>query len=665
MKALKDNVRLAKVSRLTPIASARARRSSELRSSNARNALEETVDLYGVRNWGGEYFDVNPRGEIVLAFEATRGTPVSLKSVIEELRKRGISTPLVLRFPQLLDYQIKKLANAFKSAIQEYDYKREYVPVYPIKVNQKKEIVQEVLDFGERYNLGIEVGSKAELTVALALAKNPDSPIICNGAKDESYLKLALLSRQLGRKVFVVLESLFELRLLLELGKRLKIRPMIGLRLKLSARGSGKWEKSSGDLSKFGFTTTDLLKCVNILAEEHLSDCLSLLHFHIGSQVTDIKRVKYAVKEAARTYAKLRKMCPNLDYLDVGGGLGIDYDGSKTASESSVNYSVQEYANDIIYSIKEVCENEDVSEPIVITENGRMVAGPHAVLIFNVVNELSLSNGPVRVANVESKPQVIQEMYDLYTSINGKNYREYYHDVVERRDEMFSLFNLGYLSLEDRGLGQELFWGVCERAIKHAKTAKHMPEEFEDLEHRLSRKFICNFSVFQSIPDSWAIDQLFPIVPIHRLDEAPDRTGYLADLTCDSDGKVDNFIDLRDVKESLELHALDGDPYYLGVFFTGAYQDVMGDYHNLFGHVHDAFVVVDGKGNCLITKIIPGHKIEGVLKVFGYERDELMAEFRGRISEGITREGLKPDFGNQMMREFEAALGSYTYLTLD
>jgi arginine decarboxylase len=306
-----------------------------------------------------------------------------------------------------------------------------------------------------------------------------------------------------------------------------------------------------------------------------------------------------------------------------------------------------------------------VIEPNIITENGRMVAAPHAMLIFNVINELTLLNGPVRVTNSESKPQVIQEMYDLYTGINGKNYREYYHDVVERRDEMFSLFNLGYLSLEDRGLGQELFWGVCERAIKFAKMAKHMPEEFEDLERRLSRKFICNFSVFQSIPDSWAIDQLFPIVPIHRLEEAPDRTGYLADVTCDSDGKVDNFIDLRDVKESLELHALNGEPYYLGVFFTGAYQDVMGDYHNLFGHVHDAFVVVDGKGNCLITKIIHGHKIEGVLKVFGYERDELLSEFRSRIGEGISREGLKSDLGNHMMREFESALGSYTYLTLD
>jgi len=635
------------------------------RPASPRNAVEETTELYGVRNWGSEFFDVNRDGELVLTFEGTRGTPVALKDIITEVQQRGLSTPVVLRFPQLLDYQIKKLAIAFKSAIEEYGYRREYTPIFPIKVNQKKEVAQEVLAFGDRYNLGLEVGSKAELTVALAMTKNPESPIICNGAKDEAYLRLALLGKLIGKKVFIVLESLFELRLVMELSKKMKIRPFLGLRLKLSARGSGKWEKSSGDLSKFGFTTTDLLKCIHILTEERWIDCLRLLHFHIGSQVTDVKRIKEAVKEAARVYAKLRKTCPNLDYLDVGGGLGLDYDGSRTNSESSVNYSVQEYANGVVYSIKEVCDNEDVQEPIVLTENGRMVAGPHAILVFNVVNELTLTNGPIRVTNIEGKPQIIQEMYDLYTGINGKNYREYYHDVLERRDEMFSLFNLGYLSLEDRGLGQELFWGVCERAIKFAKLAKHMPEEFEDVERMLSRKFICNFSVFQSVPDSWAIDQLFPIMPIHRLNEAPDRKGYLADLTCDSDGKIDNFIDLRDIKEALELHALNSDPYYLGVFFTGAYQDVMGDYHNLFGHVHDVFVVADGKGSCHITKITPGHKIEGVLKVFGYEKEELMAEFRNRVFEGVARENLKPEWGNQLLREYDAALGSYTYLTLE
>ncbi|MEW6300686.1 MAG: biosynthetic arginine decarboxylase [Thermodesulfobacteriota bacterium] len=665
MKALKDGARHAKEVRFPEFPTEGARRNIDSRLPTPRSAPEETIDLYGVQNWGSEYFDVNHEGEVVVKFEATRATPVALKDIIEQLRQRGVSTPVVLRFPQILDYQIKKLVGAFKTAIQEFDYRREYVPVYPIKVNQKKEVVQAILGFGDRYSLGIEVGSKAELTIALALTRRPESPIICNGVKDETYLKLALMGKQLGKKVFVVLESLFELRLLLELSKRLKIRPLIGLRLKLSARGSGKWEKSSGDLSKFGFTTPDLLRCLQILNQERLIDCLHLLHFHIGSQVTDIKRIKYAVKEAARTYAKLRKLCPNLEYLDVGGGLGLDYDGSRTASESSVNYSVQEYANDIIYSIKEVCESENVREPIVITENGRMIAGPHAVLIFNVVNELALTNGPVRIDNIESKPQVIQEMYDLYTGINGKNYREYYHDVLEQRDEMFSLFNLGYLSLEDRGLGQELFWGVCERAIKYAKMAKHMPEEFEDVERLLSRKFICNFSVFQSIPDAWAIDQLFPILPIHRLNEIPDRKGYLADLTCDSDGKVDNFIDLRDIKESLELHALNGEPYYLGVFFTGAYQDVMGDYHNLFGHVHDVLVVADGKGNCHITKIVPGHKVEGVLRVFGYEREEMTAEFRQRVAEGVAREGLKPEWGNHVLREYETALGSYTYLALD
>lgn len=665
MRALKNSTRSIKDARFSESPIEGAKRSLDSRLPSARNALEETINLYGVRNWGGEYFDVNRDGEVVVTFEATRGTPVALKDIVTELRQRGIATPVVLRFPQILDYQIKKLAVAFKAAIQEFGYRNEYIPVYPIKVNQKKEVVQEVLSFGDRYNLGIEVGSKGELVIALALTQSVESPIICNGVKDETYLKLALMGKQLGKKVFIVLESLFELRLLMELSKKLKIRPLIGLRLKLSARGSGKWEKSSGDLSKFGFTTPDLLKCLDILHQERLTDCLHLLHFHIGSQVTDIKRIKYAVKEAARTYAKLRKLCPNLDHLDVGGGLGIDYDGSRTASESSVNYSVQEYANDIIYSIKEVCENEDVREPIVITENGRMVAAPHAMLVFNVVNELTLSNGPIRVNNIDSKPQVIQEMHDLYSRINGKNYREYYHDVLDQRDEMFSLFNLGYLSLEDRGLGQELFWGVCERAIRYAKLAKHMPEEFEDVERLLARKFISNFSVFQSIPDAWAIDQLFPIMPIHRLNETPDRKGYLADLTCDSDGKVDNFIDLRDIKESLELHPLNGEPYYVAVFFTGAYQDVMGDYHNLFGHVHDVLVVADGTGTCHITKIAPGHKVEGVLRVFGYERDEMVAEFRRRVSEGVAREGLKAEWGNHVMREYEAALGSYTYLTLD
>ena len=634
-------------------------------TSSSGNTLEENLDLYGIHNWGGEYFDVNPDGDVVLAFQQVRNTPVAVKDILTELRQRGFSAPLILRFPQILDCQIQKLVDAFRGAIEEFDYKGAYIPAYPIKANQKKEVVQEIVRFGQRYNLGIEVGSKAELTLALALTHNPDAPIICNGVKDEAYLKLALLGKQIGHTVFIVVETLFELGLLLELSTQLNICPSIGLRLKLSARGSGKWEKSSGDLSKFGFTTMDLLKCLKRLNEAGLVDCLHLLHFHIGSQVTDIKRIKYAVKEAARTYAKLHKLCPNLDYLDVGGGLGIDYDGSRTASESSVNYSVQEYANDIVYSIKEVCDNEDVREPIILTENGRMIAGPHALLVFNVINELTLLNGPIHVPDPDGHPQVIQEMYDIYAEINAKNYREYYHDIVDQRDEMFSLFNLGYLSLEDRGLGQELFWGVCERALKYAKAAKNMPEEFEDVERRLARKFICNFSVFQSIPDSWAVDQLFPIMPLHRLNEIPDHKGYLADLTCDSDGKVDNFVDLRDIKDSLELHPLDGKPYYLGVFFTGAYQDVLGDYHNLFGHVHDASIVIDANGQCHIAEIIPGQKIEEVLKVFGYEREELLARFRQHVTEEMSDAQGKPEYGDQLLREFEAALGSYTYLTME
>ena len=633
------------------------------RASSVHTALEETIALYGIQHWGSEYFSVNTNGEVVCAFPEAQPATTPLQEIIARLEEQRISTPVVLRFPQIIAHQLNKLAGAFQAAIKEFGYQKDYIPAYPIKVNQKKEVVRDVLHFGDPYQVGLEVGSKAELAVALALTRNRQSPVICNGVKDTDYLKLALIGKQIGKRVFIVSESLFELHSLIELSQRLGMRPFIGLRLKLAARGSGKWEKSSGDLSKFGFTTTDLLKCIRLLQEADMLDCLSLLHFHIGSQVTEIRRVKYAVKEAARTYAKLRQICPQLHYLDVGGGLGIDYDGSRTASESSVNYSVQEYANDIIYSIKEVCESEEVEEPTVLTETGRMIAAPHAMLVFNAVDEIALSNGPVHVEDHGGKPEVIQEMYDIYTGTNAKNYREYYHDILEQREEMFSLFNLGYLSLEDRGLGQELFWGTCERALKFAKSVKHMPEEFEDLEQRLAHKFICNFSVFQSIPDSWALEQLFPIMPIHRLNEVPDRRGYLADLTCDSDGKVDNFVDLRNIKEYLELHRLNGEPYYLGVFFTGAYQDVMGDYHNLFGHVHDVSVVVDENGAARITNITPGQTVEDVLSVFRYEREELLAEFCSRIHEGPARNGRPTESEENLIREYEAILGSYTYLT--
>ncbi len=639
--------------------------SEDSRVASVHTVLEETTALYGIQRWGAEYFRVNATGEVVCAFPASQPARTPLKEIVAQLGDQAIVPPVVLRFPQIIQQQLRVLAGAFQSAIREFGYHQDYIPAYPIKVNQKKEVVQDVLRFGDPYQVGLEVGSKAELSVALALTRNRHSPVLCNGVKDEGYITLALRGTQIGQRVFIVVESILELHALLACSQRLGIRPRIGLRLKLSARGSGKWEKSSGDLSKFGFTTTALLKCIHFLREADMLDCLRLLHFHIGSQVTEIRRVKYAVKEAARTYAKLRQFCPQLAYLDVGGGLGIDYDGSRTASESSVNYSVQEYANDIIYSIKEVCESEEVEEPTVLTETGRMIAAPHAMLVFNSVDEIGLSNGPVRVDDYERRPEVIQEMYDIYTGTNAKNYREYYHDILEQREEMFSLFNLGYLSLEDRGLGQELFWGTCERALKFAKAVRHMPEEFADLEQRLAHKFICNFSVFQSIPDSWALEQLFPIMPIHRLNEIPERKGYLADLTCDSDGKVDNFVDLRDIKEYLELHALNGEPYYLGVFFTGAYQDVMGDYHNLFGHVHDVSVVMDASGRAQITEIIPGHTVEDVLHIFRYERAELLAAFRSRIRESAEHMSVPAEAEADLLRAYEAVLDSYTYLDSD
>ena len=621
-----------------------------------------TARLYRIQNWGGDYFSVNEGGEVVCRLSASSATGISLRALVAELAKRGISTPVNLRFPQIIGRQLELLTDAFGAAIEEFGYTQKYVPVYPIKVNQKKRVVEDVLSFGRMYDVGVEVGSKAELVIALALCQNKASPVVCNGVKDQDYLRLALLAKHIGKRVFVVLESLTELKQLVVLSQRLNVSPLVGLRLKLSARGSGKWEESSGDLSKFGFTTTDLLKGVRLLQDAKLMDCLRLLHFHVGSQVTEIRRVKYAVKEAARTYAKLRQMCPSLDCLDVGGGLGIDYDGTQTASESSVNYTVQEYANDIIYSVKEICESEGVDQPTVLTETGRMIVAPHTILVFDAIDEIALGNGPVLLDDLENRPEIIQEMYDIYLGTNEKNYSEYYHDILEQREEMFSLFNLGFLSLEDRGLGQELYWATCDRALGCAKATKHLPEEFEDLERRLAHKFICNFSVFQSIPDSWALGQLFPIMPIHRLNESAGRRGYLADLTCDSDGKVDRFVGMGNIKESLELHSLDGQPYYIGVFLTGAYQDVMGDYHNLFGHVHDVDIIVNDDGVACVDNVVAGQTVTDVLSVFHYGREELLAQFRALLRQAGDNDPRMRELEEEIISEYEAVLESYTYL---
>ena len=524
-------------------------------------AIEQTLETYGIENWGAGYFDVNRKGNLIV--RPVEGDPRSadLKEIIDDLAKRGITTPVLLRFPQLVAAQVRKLQRAFSRSIREFEYQGAHMCVYPMKVNQQRSVVEEYLREGSRYDFGLEAGSKAELYAALALEQPGDSLLVLNGFKDEEFIELAFAGAKVGKKVVIVIEKLNELDHVLNVVERHEgALPMLGMRVKLYSKGSGRWEKSGGEAAKFGLTTTELLEVIRRLEEADRMDMLKLLHFHIGSQLTDIKRIKNAMKEAARVYAKVYQMKVPIELLDVGGGMAVDYDGSKTAFDSSANYTAQEFANDVIYTIKQVCDDENVPHPTIIQESGRFLAAYHAILVTNVLDEIETVVEDITPIEIdEDDPQVVIELGDLRESITVKNYREYYHDALEHREELFTLFNLGLISLEDRAKGEVLFWDVCERADKYAQQAKYVSEEFGELRRLLCAKYLTNFSVFRSVPDHWALDQLFPIVPIHHLNKTPTEYTTLCDITCDSDGIVDKFVDLHDVKQVLELaHAQSG-----------------------------------------------------------------------------------------------------------
>ncbi len=570
--------------------------------------LQQAQLAYGVENWAAGYFDINSRGNIVV--RPSTGDPrfADLKEIVDHLiQKRDLNVPILLRFPQILSSQLKILTNAYQSAITEFEYSGLHYPLFPMKVNPRREVVEEFLRDGARCRIGLECGSKAELFAAIAQEQSPDSLLLCNGFKDESFVRTALLGVQAGKRVTIVVEKLNELRMIVKLHQQLGIAPWIGLRAKLYSRGSGKWASSGGDSAKFGLTTSEILDCVRLLKEAKLDHQLKLLHFHIGSQITDIKRVKNAMKEAARVYAKLRQIGCGIDFLDIGGGLGVDYDGSKTRWDSSVNYTVQEFANDVVYNLKIICDEENVPTPNLVTESGRFMTAYHSVFITSIRDEIeTFADDQPEVSIDDDDPQVITEMKALCDSINVKNYVEYYHDTLELKDELHTQFNLGLISLEDRAKGEVLFWEICARALHESQADRFPDEEFEQLKAILAQKYLCNFSLFRSAPDSWAIRQLFPIVPIHRLDEKPTDYATLVDVTCDSDGKIDRFVDLKDVKQTLELHNWhESAPYYLGIFLVGAYQEVMGSHHNLFGHPNEAHIVIDNDGRFHVTKIIP------------------------------------------------------------
>ena len=648
------------------MASARPlRRTRPARTGRARPETQrftEAASLYGIPHWGKGFFHVSEDGDLVVrpTREPSRG--VALKHIVDEVALRGISTPMVIRFPQILSASVANLNDAFARAIDEYGYGNQFRGVFPIKVNQKRVVVDHIVEAGRRYGYGLEAGSKPELLAAISADLAPESIITCNGYKDDTFIRMALNAVRMKKKVILILEKVSELERILEVARARGVRPLIGMRAKLYARGSGKWAKSGGEAAKFGLTTPEMLEAVKILKSKKMLDCLVMLHFHIGSQITDIRKIKEAIREAGRVYAKLRGLGVPIQYLNLGGGLGVDYDGSKTAFDSSMNYSVQEYANDVVYTIQQICEEEKVPPPTLVTESGRAVTAYHSVFVTNVLDVADRIEQGRRVHVTASDPNVLKELASIYETVNAKTLRESYHDALQYKEELFTLFNLGHLSLEDRSKGEVLFWQICEKIHRDLKTLKEIPEEFEDMEAMLADKYVLNFSVFQSLPDIWAIDQLFPILPIHRLNEKPGELGTLADITCDSDGKIEKFIDLRDIKEALPLHALrNGEPYYIGVCLMGAYQDVLGDLHNLFGEAHEVLVTVDEQGRPKIEDVLPGESCERVLEYMNYDRTEILDSIDKQLRRAAGR-SLKKDEVRAIYREFEEVFPRYTYL---
>ena len=632
--------------------------------------IEQTVETYGIENWGADYFGVNRKGHLIVHALDNDNYSADVMEIIEDLKKRGINTPILLRFPQLLLGQIRKLQKSFKNSIKEFEYNGGHMCVYPMKVNQNRSVVEEYLREGKRYNFGLEAGSKAELYAALAMEQSDESLLVLNGFKDRDFIKLAFAGAQAGKNVVIVIEKLSELDHTLRLTEESLAEnsetklPMIGVRVKLYSKGSGKWEKSGGEAAKFGLTTTEILEVIRRLNEAGRTDMLQLLHFHIGSQLTDIKRIKNAMREAARTYAKIRQMNIPINFLDVGGGMAVDYDGSRTSYESSANYNSQEFANDVIYMIKTVCDDEDVPHPTIIQESGRYLTAYHAILVTNVQDEIeTVVEDLTPLTMDEDDPQVVKELHDLRKSITAKNYREYYHDALEHREELFTMFNLGLISLEDRGKGEVLFWDVCEKADEFAQQKKYVAEEFDELRRLLCAKYLANFSVFRSIPDNWALEQLFPIIPIHKLNKKPTEYATLCDITCDSDGIVEKFVDLHDVKPVLELHKLEPrKPYYLAVMLVGAYQEVMGNNHNLFGIPHEAHIHI-GEDGYIIKKVIQGATLGDALATVRFDAENLHDQFRRAVLQRIKDGELSNKEGNGLIEYYESQVGSYTYLS--
>ena len=633
--------------------------------------IESARGLYNIQRWGAKYFDINDAGHVVAKPLHDAGACVDLTDVIEEAKSRGLKCPILIRFQDILRHRVEAINKAFQSSIAEFGYQGKYRGVFPIKVNQLREVVEEILDAGKPYNFGLEVGSKPELFAGLALQNQPGGLIICNGYKDAEFIKMALLGIKLGKRVIMVVEKLEELRQIISISKTLGVEPLIGIRARLLSKGAGKWAESGGENAKFGLSTAELLAATEMLRAENLGHCLKLLHFHIGSQVPDILTVKKAVQEAARFYAKLHKMGFAIEYMDVGGGLGVDYDGSRSAFDSSTNYTLQEYTNDIVYYIADVCNAEKVPHPTIVSEGGRAIVAHHSVLIVEVFGAIEKIRPGDFLKYGDNEHALVRELLDIKKNLTKLNKLEACHDAQERKEDAQQMFALGMMDLPDKAKIENLYWEISQEVVTSFKGQAYIPEEIQKLDDTLADQYLCNFSVFQSLLDHWALGQLFPIMPIGRLNEKPTREATLVDITCDSDGAINKFIDLRDVKDTLPLHQLNTngngnlEPYYIGFFLMGAYQDIMGDLHNLFGRVNEVHVFLepDEPAGYYIEEIIEGDTIIHSLTAVQYDENELKRQMKAQMDEAIKSDRMKPSEAMRLLDDYERGLKAYTYLS--
>jgi len=630
--------------------------------------VESAIATYNVDGWGRGYFMINGSGNVEARPLQENGGCIDLLEVVNEARNRGLGFPLVIRLQDLLRHRVESINRAFQTAMSEFGYRNEYRGVFPIKVNQLREVIEEIVDAGQQFHFGLEAGSKPELVAALAMHKDPESLIICNGYKDPAFIRIALLGRKLGKSVIIVIEKLEELEQTIRTSNEVGVEPDIGIRVRLHSKGSGKWSPSGGENAKFGLDTTNLIAASQMLKDAGLTHCLKLVHFHVGSQVPDISTIKRAVREGARYYAKLAKLGYELGYLDVGGGLGVDYDGSRSDFDSSTNYSLQEYANDVVWNIMDVCDSEGVAHPAIVSEGGRAIVAHHSVLVMEAFTSIERTAPKLKVEATEKDHKLVGDILDVKQRLKRGNRIESLHDSQQIKEESQQMFDLGLLDLESKAKIETVYWQLAQQIVNMHRGLRFVPEEVKQLEISLGDQYICNFSIFQSLLDHWALGQLFPIMPIHRLTTPPDRNGMIVDITCDSDGKISKFIDLQDVKETLPLHRISpGEMYYIGVFMVGAYQDIMGDLHNLFGRVTEVHVFLDPdeESGWYIEEVIEGSTIGEVLAMTQWDKVELMRLLKSEVDAAIKSDRLKPNDAMKLLSDYERLLQEYTYLSLN